>query len=69
MNTHLADHKVNIGWREWIALPELKIPAIKSKIDTGTRTSAICAFDVNLLEIDGRKKSDLASARCSAVLI
>jgi hypothetical protein len=44
-----------IGWREWIALPELGKLEIKAKIDTGARTSALHAVDLHPLHEDGRK--------------
>lgn len=43
-----------IGWREHIALPELGIPELKVKIDTGARSSALHAFDIEPFQDAGK---------------
>jgi hypothetical protein len=42
------------GWREWVSLPELDVEWVKAKLDTGARSSAIHAFDIQEYAVDGQ---------------
>ena len=42
--------KITIGCQEWCSIPELNIKQMRAKIDTGARTSALHAEEIQYIE-------------------
>lgn len=51
----MASRPPVLGWREWLALPEFGVPAIKVKVDTGARSSALHAHNLRLVQRGGEE--------------
>lgn len=75
----MSDHKKIIGNQEWCAFPELGIPAIKARVDSGAKTSSIHAFNISAKKVGGRdwvtfeihplQKNDKTLIRCECPVV
>lgn len=48
-----VDGKLVVGWKEWVGLPDLGVPRLLAKLDTGARSSALHVPRTQVIDIDG----------------
>ncbi len=73
------DKKLIVGSQEWCSLPDLNIPAIKARVDSGAKTSSIHAFNIHPFKRDSQpwvsfevhpiQNDRKTSIRCEAPII
>jgi ribosomal protein S6--L-glutamate ligase len=75
----VSNSKIIVGSEEWFAFPGLGIPAIKARIDSGAKTSAMHAFNIQPFKRGGQpwvsfevhplQKNRKAMVRCESPVI
>lgn len=49
----MSEKRIIIGCEEWCALPELGLPVIKARVDSGAKTSCLHAYNITPVEQNG----------------
>lgn len=75
----MSEKLITVGWIERVSFPELSVPSIRAKIDTGARTSALHVTNLQRFERQGEefasfdvhpmRRYQQHAVRCEALVI